>query len=173
MVKIIGGQWKRKNISFFEHDGLRPTLGRVRETLFNWLGQDLSGKDCLDLFSGSGALGFESLSRGASGCIFVGKNRHAYENLKNNKANLNADRAEIIHSDASNFLRNNLQSFDVIFFDPPFHEITYFSLLANLKKFLKNDGCIYVESSAKYVDSDYKILKEARVGQVYFYLLTV
>ena len=73
-VKIIGGKWKRKNISFHEAKGLRPTLGKVRETLFNWLGQDLNNKRCLDLFAGTGALGFEALSRNAKSCVFVENN---------------------------------------------------------------------------------------------------
>ena len=74
-VKIIGGLWKRKNIFFYDSDSLRPSLNRIRETLFNWLGQDLSHKKCLDLFAGSGALGFESLSRNAESCLLVEKKK--------------------------------------------------------------------------------------------------
>ena len=78
VVKLIGGNWKRKNIFFHDNQGLRPTLGRVRETLFNWLNQDLTNKACLDLFAGTGALGFEALSRNASSCIFVEKNKESF-----------------------------------------------------------------------------------------------
>ncbi len=70
-VKIIGGQWKRRNVSFLDKEGVRPTLGRVRETLFNWLDQDLTSLSCLDLFAGTGAIGFEALSRNASSCLMV------------------------------------------------------------------------------------------------------
>ena len=106
-VKIIGGSWKRKNISFYDSDGLRPTLNRVRETLFNWLGQDLSNKTCLDLFSGSGILGFESLSRNAQSCILVDNKNSTVLNLSENKNNLRADNALIINSSAKIFLENN------------------------------------------------------------------
>ena len=88
-VKIIGGSWKRKNIFFHDSDGLRPTLNRVRETLFNWLGQDLSGKSCLDLFSGSGILGFESLSRKAQSCTLIDNNTPTTSGLIDNKNHLN------------------------------------------------------------------------------------
>jgi len=100
-VKIIGGKWKRKNISFNEAMGLRPTLGRVRETLFNWLGQDLNNKKCLDLFAGTGALGFEALSRNAESCTFVENNPSTFQKLIENKENLKADNAIIkkIHAD--------------------------------------------------------------------------
>ena len=81
-VKIIGGQWKRRNVSFLDKEGVRPTLGRVRETLFNWLDQDLTSLSCLDLFAGTGAIGFEALSRNASSCLMVEKDRENCENLK-------------------------------------------------------------------------------------------
>ncbi len=172
MVKIIGGQWKRKNIFFYEQDGLRPSLGRVRETVFNWLGQDLRGKSCLDLFSGSGALGFESLSRGADSCIFVEKNKLVYETLKKNKLDLNAEKAEVVHSDAKEFLKNNALCFDVIFYDPPFNDKDNTALLDSLAIYLRQNGCIYLETRNRYSGPDYKIFKESHAGQVYFYLLT-
>ena len=87
-VKIIGGQWKRRNVSFLDKEGVRPTLGRVRETLFNWLDQDLTSLSCLDLFAGTGAIGFEALSRNASSCLMVEKDRENCENLTKNKDNI-------------------------------------------------------------------------------------
>ncbi len=89
-VKIIGGQWKRKNVSFIDAPGLRPTPSRVRETLFNWLDQDLTGKVCLDLFSGSGIIGFESLSRGASSVVMVEKSPQVFKMIQENKKLLRA-----------------------------------------------------------------------------------
>ena len=104
-VKIIGGLWKRKNISFLDAPGLRPTPSRVRETLFNWLNQDLTGKVCLDLFSGSGVIGFESLSRGALSVVMVEKSPQAYKMIENNKKLLQAQKARIHFMDALIFLQ--------------------------------------------------------------------
>ena len=162
-VRIIGGSWKRKNISFYDSDGLRPTLNRVRETLFNWLGQDLSNKTCLDLCSGSGILGFESLSRNAQSCILVDNNNSTVSNLSENKNNLRADNALIINSSAKIFLENNNKLFDIIFFDPPFRSVDVYHL--------KPQGVIYFETNKKFSGEEFKILKNSRAGQVYFYLL--
>jgi len=107
-VKIIGGKWKRKNISFNEAKGLRPTLGKVRETLFNWLGQDLYNKNCLDLFAGTGALGFEALSRNADSCTFIENNPSTFKKLLENKKNLNAQNAIIKKINADFFANDNL-----------------------------------------------------------------
>ena len=144
-VKVIGGSWKRKNVFFHNSDGLRPTLNRVRETLFNWLGQDLSGKNCLDLFSGSGILGFESLSRNAKSCKLVDNNALTISDLIKNKNNLNADNALIINSPAEIFLKNNKESFDIIFFDPPFLNTDIYPLLSEIKNHLTPNGFVYLE----------------------------
>jgi len=95
-VKIIGGAWKRKNVSFIDAPGLRPTPGRVRETLFNWLEQDLTGKLCLDLFSGSGVIGFESLSRGAKNVVMIEKSPQVFKMIQENQKLLQADGA-VLH----------------------------------------------------------------------------
>jgi len=172
-VKIIGGSWKRKNIFFHDSDGLRPTLNRVRETLFNWLGQDLSEKNCLDLFAGSGILGFESLSRNAQFCTLVDNNSLTVSGLVDNKNNLNANNALIINSPAEIFLKNNKKLFDIIFFDPPFSSIDIYSLLSEIKAHLKPKGIIYLEMKEQYSSNEFKILKNSKVGKVYFYLLTI
>ena len=171
VVKIIGGSWKRKNIFFHDADDLRPTLNRVRETLFNWLGQDLSGKTCLDLFSGSGILGFESLSRNAQSCILVDNNTLTISGLTDNKNNLNAKNALIVNSTAETFLKNNNELFDIIFFDPPFASVDMPILLSKIKSHLKPKGIIYLESNEKYSSNEFKILKTSKAGKVYFYLL--
>ena len=170
-VKVIGGSWKRKNVFFHNSDGLIPTLNRVRETLFNWLGQDLSGKNCLDLFSGSGILGFESLSRNAKSCKLVDNNALTISDLIKNKNNLNADNALIINSLAEIFLKNNKELFDIIFFDPPFLNVDIYSLLSEIKNHLTPNGVVYLEVSKKYSGEEFKILKNSKAGRVYFYLL--
>lgn len=170
-VKIIGGLWKRKNIFFHDADGLRPTLNRVREILFNWLGQDLSEKNCLDLFSGSGILGFESLSRNAQSCILVDNNTLTISGLIDNKNNLNAKNALIVNSTAEIFLKNNDELFDIIFFDPPFASVDMYLLLSKIKSHLKPKGIIYLEMNEQYFGTEYKIVKNSRAGKVYFYLL--
>ena len=170
-VKIIGGSWKRKNVFFHDADGLRPTLNRVRETLFNWLGQDLSGKACLDLFSGSGILGFESLSRNAQSCTLVDNNTPTISGLIENKNNLKADNALIINSTAEIFVKKNKELFDIVFFDPPFAIVDIYPLLSEIKNHLKPEGIIYLELNEKYSSNEFKILKTSKAGKVYFYLL--
>ena len=170
-VKIIGGSWKRKNIFFYDSDSLRPSLNRIRETLFNWLGQDLSHKKCLDLFAGSGALGFESLSRNAESCLLVEKKRSTALTLTDNSNNLNAENALIINSTAENFLDNNNDLFDIIFYDPPFLIGNPNFLLSEIKNHLKPDGIIYFETNKEYLGKEFKILKNSKAGKVYFYLL--
>ena len=171
-VKIIGGQWKRRNVSFLDKEGVRPTLGRVRETLFNWLDQDLTSLSCLDLFAGTGAIGFEALSRNASSCLMVEKDRENCENLTKNKETLGATNATIINSTAESFLKNNNEKFDIIFFDPPFSDTDLVKVLPELIQHLVIGGFIYFESDMKYEGSELKVFKSSRAGQVYFYLLT-
>ena len=170
-VKIIGGSWKRKNIFFYDSDGLRPSLNRIRDILFNWLGQDLSEKNCLDLFSGSGILGFESLSRNAQSCILVDNNTLTISGLIDNKNNLNARNALIVNSTAEIFLKNNDELFDIIFFDPPFASVDMYLLLSKIKSHLKPKGIIYLEMNEQYSGTEYKIVKNSKAGKVYFYLL--
>jgi len=173
VVKIIGGSWKRKNIFFYDADNLRPTLSRVRETLFNWLGQDLSGKSCLDLFSGSGILGFESLSRNAQSCTLVDNNTPTTSVLIDNKHNLNATNALVVNSTAERFLKDNHEIFDIIFVDPPFASFDLYPLLIEIKNHLSPKGIIYLEMNEPHSTNEFKILKNSKAGKVYFYLLTL
>jgi len=170
-VKIIGGHWKKRNIFFSDNDGLRPTLGRVRETLFNWLNQDLSGRVCLDLYAGSGALGFEALSRNAHTVYMIEKNQNVFQQLISSKDQLKADNAIIIHASAKEFINRNEIFFDVIFFDAPFKDEEQLLLLLSLKQYLTPNGHIYFESDKKFELEDFKIIKSSRAGKVYFYLL--
>ncbi|KNH10236.1 16S rRNA (guanine(966)-N(2))-methyltransferase SSU rRNA m(2)G966 [Candidatus Burkholderia brachyanthoides] len=146
-IRIIGGDWKRTPLPVLDLDGLRPTPDRVRETLFNWLGQDLSGQHCFDMFAGSGALGFEAASRGAARVVMAEKSGKAAAQLRANQAKLGARNIEIAEADALR-LASGLApgSFDVIFLDPPFGDEALF--LRALKvgvPLAAPDGAIYVE----------------------------
>ncbi|MEY3742946.1 MAG: hypothetical protein RLZZ541_1, partial [Pseudomonadota bacterium] len=120
-VRINAGEWRSRIIKFPDAIGLRPTPERVRQTVFNWLGQDLSGLSCLDLFAGTGVMGFEALSRGALTATLVEKSTPAYKALIENKQLLKAEQASLRHQDALQFLSQNSQKFNLIFLDPPYH----------------------------------------------------
>lgn len=120
-LRIIAGTWRGRKLPILDAEGLRPTGDRLREILFNWLAPHISGASCLDLFSGTGALGFEALSRGAAGVTMLEVNRHVAAQLRTNSATLNAGNAEIIEADALAWLQHQPQAtFDLAFVDPPF-----------------------------------------------------
>jgi 16S rRNA (guanine966-N2)-methyltransferase len=126
-VRIIGGNWRSRLLTVLDLPGLRPTTDRIRETLFNWLGQDLSGLRCLDLFAGTGALGFEAVSRGATLVILLEKDKKAHANLNTNFALLQSSPAlgvvEILQRDGLEFLKQQVDcSSNLIFIDPPFQD---------------------------------------------------
>ncbi|HEV7478388.1 MAG TPA: 16S rRNA (guanine(966)-N(2))-methyltransferase RsmD, partial [Burkholderiales bacterium] len=114
-VRIIGGAHRGRRIAVPDRPGLRPTPDRVRETLFNWLGQRLDGLACLDLFAGSGALGFEAASRGAARVVMVENDRAAFESLKKSLAVIGARQVELVFADAFDFLRASQDGFDIVF----------------------------------------------------------
>jgi len=121
-LRIIGGTWRSRKIRFPDAPGLRPTPDRVRETLFNWLGQDLEGLSCLDLYAGSGALGFEAASRGAARVVQVEGGAQACLALRQNCTLLDARAVEVAQTDVSRFLAGPAEPFDIVFLDPPFHQ---------------------------------------------------
>ena len=125
-VRIIGGEWRRRVLRFPDAQGLRPTPDRVRETLFNWLGQDLDGLSCLDLFAGSGALGFEAASRGAAKVVMVEHAPKVAAALEENARLLDAGgRLQIVRADAVKFASSLTATgvrFDVLFLDPPYKQ---------------------------------------------------
>src|ERR1700682_2440780 len=131
-VRIIGGQWRSRLIKFPPAAQLRPTPDRVRETLFNWLGQRLDGLTCLDLFAGSGALGFEAASRGAARVVMVENDRQAFGALGGYKDLLRATQVELVFGDALDYLRRSKEAFDVVFLDPPFRQNALASALGEL-----------------------------------------
>lgn len=173
-VRIIGGAWRRRRITFPETSELRPTPDRVRETLFNWLGQDLSGQRCLDLYAGSGVLGFEALSRGASHVTLVERDRAAARALKENAALLGAEGAEIICADALEFSSRiaGSERFDLIFLDPPFKSGVPPELMALLPNCLSRGGRVFLETGhPQRMEPPWRLEKSQRAGQVHFQLL--
>ncbi len=176
-LRIIGGQWRSRKLSFHDAPGLRPTPERVRETLFNWLQADIRGASCLDLFAGSGALGLEALSRGASEVTFVESVAHVARQLENNLAMLQTE-ARVIHNTAQHFLETTTQAFDIIFLDPPFRQNLLTPALEIImeKHRLNENGLIYLEQATKEPSDwltkfGFDILKETKAGQVKSYLL--
>jgi len=171
-LRIIGGKYRSRVLRVAARPGLRPTPDRVRETLFNWLGQDLSGLACLDLFAGSGALGFEAASRGAERVVMVEQDRTALAELNRSRAALGAEQVLIVAGDADAFLAREKECFDVVFLDPPFRQNAVPDLLAKLPPRLLRGARVYVESGAPVaVLWPWTELKQARAGQVSYQLL--
>lgn len=119
-IRIIAGAWRSRKLWFPASEGLRPTPDRVRETLFNWLRDDIEGARCLDLFAGSGALGFESASRGAARVVMVDADEGVCAALRQNCALLSADQVQVVKAKARDFLTGSAAPFDVVFLDPPY-----------------------------------------------------
>jgi len=171
-LRIIGGKFRSRVLRVAARTGLRPTPDRVRETLFNWLGQDLSGLACLDLFAGSGALGFEAASRGAARVVMIEEDRIALAELHRSRAALGAEQVLIVAGDANAFLAREKECFDVVFLDPPFRQNAVPDLLAKLPPRLLRGARVYVESGAPVaVLWPWTELKQARAGQVSYQLL--
>jgi 16S rRNA (guanine966-N2)-methyltransferase len=171
-VRIVGGEWRSRRIRFTPIEGLRPTPDRVRETLFNWLGQDLAGVTCVDLFAGSGALGFEAASRGARRVVMVERDRTALASLERNRDALPAPQVEVVRMDALEFLRCNTAEYDVIFLDPPFAADMWSRLIPLLAARLKRDGRVYCEAGDDLQwPQGWGVEKQGRAGQVHFQLV--
>ena len=153
-IRIIGGKWKGKKIHFDLSDDLRPTPDRAKETLFNWLGQDLSEMCCLDLFSGTGALGLEALSRGAKRVTFVEKNKKYLQKIKKVYFEMSEkEDCEFYCDECLNWVKNNNSQtkYDLIFVDPPFNKNLIEDLINNIleKGLLSKYGRIYFEFEKK------------------------
>lgn len=161
-------------ISFPDVPGLRPTPDRVRETLFNWLGQTLYGRTCLDLFAGSGALGLEAASRGAEQVVMVELNRTAYRALQENIKKLGCTNVFLHAQDGLEFAFRENRRYDVIFLDPPFQSNYLPRLMEILPQRLNENGVVYVETGAAIdVPSPWQVVKSGKAGQVYYQLLQV
>lgn len=170
-VRIIGGEWRSRLVRFPPSAELRPTPDRVRETLFNWLGQRLDGLDVLDLFAGSGALGFEALSRGAARAVLVERDREVAAGLRAAALDLEAKGAQVIEADSLAFLRLSVDRFDVVFVDPPYGSGLAERALAELPARLKPHARVYVESDAAVAaGAPWHMLREGRAGAVRYAL---
>jgi 16S rRNA (guanine966-N2)-methyltransferase len=171
-LRIGGGELRSRVITFPDAEGLRPTPDRVRETLFNWLGQTLYGRNCLDLFAGSGALGIEAASRGAERVVMVEKNPVVFRALRDNVRKLECANISLRHQDGLEFVRRDAQRYDVMFLDPPFQSDYLPRLLEILPKNLNDNGLIYVESGAAIeVPSPWQVVKSDKAGQVWYQLI--
>ena len=171
-VRINAGVWRSRLLKFPDVEGLRPTPDRVRQTVFNWLGQDLTGKICLDLFAGTGVLGFEALSRNAKDVTMVENSSLAFKALKQNQDALKAENCQILNIDALQFLVSNTQKFDVIFCDPPYQKDWLTKLLPLLHAHLNTDGVVYAEAEyAIESDAHWQVMKHGKAGNVVYHLL--
>jgi 16S rRNA (guanine966-N2)-methyltransferase len=167
-VRIIGGQWRSRVLRFPAAAPLRPTPDRVRETLFNWLGQRLDGLRCLDLFAGSGALGFEALSRGAASVVLVEKDREVARALQASAQALDAKGAEVVVGDAFDYLQRAPRgSFDVAFVDPPYASGLASVAMDKLPAVLAPGARVYLETAdAPQPGERWRVLRAERAGAV-------
>ena len=172
-VRIIGGQWRRRVLKFPDSEGLRPTPDRVRETLFNWLGQELDGWHCLDLFAGSGALGFEAASRGAAQVVMIEQAPRVLAALQANAELIGAAAAvEIRRGDALQYLASTKAKFDLIFLDPPYNKGWIPRLEPLLPGVLNEDAALYVEAEHELEAlGEWRTVRHGKAGEVYFHLM--
>ena len=177
VIRIIGGQWKGRKLPVVSVQGLRPTPDRVRETLFNWLQGSLYQARCLDLFAGSGAIGFEALSRGAGQLVMVEKHHQAAKQLADNITLLNAENITLKQTDAYHYLSTETQPFDIIFLDPPFRQGHLSKVLDQIltQNFLAENGMIYLEQEKENLldlsQWGLQIHKQTKAGQLDAFLL--
>ena len=170
-IRIIGGTMRGRAIRFPDAPDLRPTPDRVRETLFNWLGQELTGKRCLDLYAGSGALSLESASRGAALCVAVDSNRALVQALRDNAERLAAAALETHVADARAFLARESRVFDVVFLDPPFREDPWSWLLPACAAKLAAGAFVYAEAGAPLTPpAGLAPWRRDKAGQVHYHL---
>lgn len=177
-VRIIGGQWKRRSLSFLAINDLRPTPDRVRETLFNWLQFDIQGTRCLDMFAGSGALGVEALSRGAAECIFFEKNPAQAKHLQQAISNF-GQQPEVLIGDSLQLIRQQQQAFDIVFLDPPY-SLNLWQAACQLlieQKLIHQNSLIYIEAdkdwAALALPDCWQYFKSTKAGSVHSYLAKV
>lgn len=181
-VRVIGGKWRGRSLKVLDVTGLRPTPDRVRETLFNWLAPFVVNARCLDLFAGSGALGFEALSRGAKEVVFVDKYPPIIANIKRLAVELDAAKqCEAIRASAVSFIATQVTPipFDIIFIDPPFASPLVKQSIDALvvSELIKNGTLLYVESPVALTENDlptsWEILKAKTAGEVAYHLVKV
>ena len=179
-VRITSGEWKNRNLEVPDIDGLRPTSERVRETLFNWLMPSIHKSVCLDLFAGSGSLGFEALSRGAKHCTFVEKSKLAFSQIKTTRTSLNALNSEVHNCDAIDFLSSvHNHNFNLVFLDPPFSDDYLISSIESIHEYqlVSRGGYIYIEFNKNNdlfdLPNNWSVIRKKIYGNVCFILIEV
>ena len=178
-LRIIGGRYRGRKLSVPAHPGLRPTADRVRETLFNWLQPVIAGSRCLDLFAGSGALGFEAASRGAAEVFMIERSEPVTRVLTANAHNLGADQVQVRRADALHWLSGTGKSFDIVFLDPPFEKglMEPSCALLSSNGWLALRALVYLETSANQalpaLPTGWRLVRDKQAGQVRFALATV
>lgn len=174
-IRITGGEWRSRLVDVADATGLRPTPDRVRETLFNWLGQDLAGLDCLDLFAGSGILGFEAASRGAAHVTLIEQDQRVFATLRQNAAAFGTDRLEPVRADALKFAASAAgqgRRYDLVFLDPPYRQEWLKRVEPHLAALAKPGMRIYAEAEhALEALGDWRTVKHGKAGQVFYHLL--
>jgi 16S rRNA (guanine(966)-N(2))-methyltransferase RsmD len=171
-VRIIGGAWRSRLLDVAHVPGLRPTPDRVRETLFNWLGQRLDGLACLDLFAGSGILGFEAASRGAAAVTLIERDARACAALRHSAETLSATQVEIIHGDAVKFLGSTARKFNIAFVDPPYRQGWIEQVAPLFDRVMLPGARLYAEAETPLTPfAGWQTLKQGTAGQVHFHLL--
>lgn len=176
-LRIIGGQWRSRKLAFPDSTGLRPTPDRVRETLFNWLQSVIHGARCLDLFAGSGALGFEALSRGAAEAVMVDCDTQVTVFLRRHIESLHAQGAYLVQADALKYLaaESPPAAFDIVFLDPPFRHNLLLPCCQKLEElgWLKLGTRIYLEAESELaltLPQNWRLTHSKRAGDVSYYL---
>ena len=168
-IRVIGGQWRGRKLTVKLSPRLRPTPNRLRETLFNWLQPCTQDADCLDLFAGTGSLGFEAVSRGAATATLIENNTGVFEQLKIQCRKFNTRNVSLIRMDALAWLRQNKIQFDLVFLDPPFNQDLVAKSCASLieNRALKPGSLVYVESEPELeMPERWTIRKQSRAGHV-------
>lgn len=176
VLRIIGGRWRGRKVHFPANEALRPTPDRVRETLFNWLMPIIDGARCLDLFAGSGVLGLEALSRGASESVFVDTHRQSIDAIKETCNVFAAEGASFHVTDAVQFLNGTPRQFNIVFLDPPYVSslLAQTALLLQQRQWLAGNAYIYVEHDQHFdpatLPSQWELHRQKQAGQVCFSL---
>ncbi|WED26603.1 16S rRNA (guanine(966)-N(2))-methyltransferase RsmD [Vibrio sp. DW001] len=175
-IRIIAGLWRGRKLPVCNAEGLRPTTDRVKETLFNWIAQDVPHAKCLDLFAGSGGLGFEAASRQAKQVVMIELNVQAHKQLSQNITTLKTDSIDAIHSDSLSYLEKQGMPFDIVFIDPPFRKGLLEKSLKLLEEnnWLAENAMIYIETEKELtltgVPDNWSLYREKKAGQVSYRL---